>query len=71
MTQRQEEVSKAFNEGCDARLAGLPAICPDYWYGHEMTYWRHGWKHVDLCWAKDVRLDTFAVRPLPRVKEVA
>jgi ribosome modulation factor len=50
-----EERHRAFNQGCDARLAGIPpAECP-YRVGQESlaNAWRQGWQDVDQHWSQD------------------
>lgn len=58
----------AFNQGADARLAGVPEWLNPYPRSSdhsEFAYWRAGWRDVDRYWAiwcKD--------RPKPRLAEV-
>lgn len=60
-----EEVSRVFNEGCDARLSGVPLReCP-YSNGWE-RYWRDGWHDVDCCYGMFVR-GRWLVKPLVRI----
>lgn len=47
-----EEISKAFNQGCDARLAGEPITWCQYDYGELRKYWKNGWRDVDKNWGK-------------------
>lgn len=61
-------VQRAFNEGCDARLAGWPmSYCP-YLPTEISLYesWRRGWLDVQHSWGKE---SPWPVRPLPPVKE--
>lgn len=62
-----EERAAAFNQGCDARLAGLslsdnPFQSGDYFW----RYWRQGWIDVDRNWG---RWAHWSVRSLPEVKK--
>lgn len=46
--------SRAFNEGCDARLAGHPLSANPYdFLTAEAKTWRDGWNHVDKYWGRD------------------
>jgi hypothetical protein len=56
---------RAFNEGCDARLAGLlPKACP---YPHgcaNHNAWRQGWEHVHKTWGTGARWPFRRLPPL-------
>lgn len=51
MNNLDEERTIAFNQGCDARLAGLPLSMNPY-RGSARTNWRLGWLDVDRHWAE-------------------
>lgn len=58
-------LARAFNEGSDARLKGIPLR------EQQLTgllqfdrYWRMGWHHVDLSWGSGAR---WSVKALPEV----
>jgi len=52
----QEGLQRAFNEGCDARIAGIHWSRNPYGnnrYGSSCaSYWRRGWDDVDLYWCR-------------------
>lgn len=50
-----EHKDMLFNEGCDARLAGLPyRDCP-YSNPVDAMYWKAGWKDVNERWGADAK----------------
>lgn len=70
MTVMHEPQTKAFNMGCDARLAGLPITANPHNVKILSTYWRMGWEDVDVFWGKKVR-GRWPYMALQAVKEVA
>jgi hypothetical protein len=59
---------KAFNEGSDARIAGIPLAANPYLTGSGYySYWRMGWKDVESNWGQDA---FWPVKPLPLVARV-
>jgi ribosome modulation factor len=61
----KEIKTTAFNEGCDARLAGKPATTCPYESPELAQQWRHGWANVDGTWGRDAK---WPINPLPPVK---
>lgn len=57
--------TKAFNRGCDARLAGQGLSSDPYDRTDLSNCWRHGWIHADATWGRDAR---WPHMPLPPVK---
>ena len=60
-------IRKAFNEGCDDRLAGRPQNANRY-HGENKrmaTFWLRGWRDVDQNWAKEN--NKWQAAPLPGV----
>lgn len=53
-----EETTRAFNLGCDARIAGCSlldnpyGIQPSWATEEEWRFWRKGWKDVNNYWGK-------------------
>ncbi len=65
MKEHSARTARPFNEGSDARLAGLPPDANPYssHYGHtEHVYWARGWVSVHEEWGADSR---WPVPPLP------
>lgn len=61
-----ERLALAFNQGCDARLAGRPlGDCP-YGEGQDAVTWRAGWHDVEWFFGK---LAHWPVRKVPAVRE--
>lgn len=61
---------KAFNQGCDARFAGLPLDANPYSTERahaEYSFWRYGWYDIEEHWAKWVR-ERWPVRELVGVR---
>jgi hypothetical protein len=57
----------AFNQGSDARLAGLPRIENPYLHdSNGWRYWRMGWQDVDRHWCESVHA---TYTPLPPVED--
>ncbi len=58
MTQPVSQPSRAFDLGCNARLAGLSFTSCTYpkngKVGVERMHWRQGWMHVDTEWGAGV-----------------
>lgn len=71
MSDETEIMARAFNRGCDARIAGMSLSAnpynlverPECW-----LQWRLGYKDVDRYWGRNA---LWHVRPLPRLREVA
>lgn len=61
---------QAFNEGCDARLKGLPPSANPFSVSNasQHRFWLRGWKHVNSYWGADAR--TGSVKPLRLVEAV-
>lgn len=62
------QTDKAFDQGCDARLAGLPDSAHPYTeeQGTLTMYFKWGWDHVDKFWNCDNR--KYAALVLPSVR---
>jgi ribosome modulation factor len=55
----------AFNQGCDARLAGLlPGMCPYSAASSNGRAWLAGWKHVAEHWGENARWPFRILPPL-------
>jgi ribosome modulation factor len=66
-----DDWTRAFNLGCQARLAGLPLSANPY--GdladiHPRRAWAEGWRHVDHYWGGGVR-GRWRYAALPAVTE--
>ena len=56
-------MSKSFNEGCEARIAGiLKSHNPYLAASREWSSWRRGWEDVNRYWGKDAK---GPIKPLP------
>lgn len=65
------EYARAFNQGSDARISGLPVSSnptPVSFNQPVHVAWKLGWDHVDRYWACDAL--NWAVLPLPRVAAI-
>lgn len=60
----QEQIDRAFNLGCDARLVGEPITWCQYDIGELRKYWKLGWRDVDKNWGKDSK---GSVKPLSKI----
>lgn len=59
---------RAFNEGCDARLAGKPtSVNPYSIHFLERRFWLRGWRDVDKNWGKS--LPASKRKKLPEAEE--
>lgn len=60
------EMAKAFNEGCEARISGIPKERnnPYLAASQEWSSWRRGWDDVNRYWGKDAK---WPIKPLPEV----
>lgn len=67
-----DEIARAFNKGCDARLNGASKDCNPYsaCFAESAMYhgWRRGWLHVHDQWGKDVKRKWFYWR-LPVLRQ--
>jgi hypothetical protein len=62
-----EELVRAFNDGCDARLRGeKPRDNPHECESRAHAHWSNGWWDVQEHWGDLVR-GRWSVRPLPAV----
>lgn len=67
--REQSETVVAFNQGSDARLAGLPVKVNPFDHSTEWSVnraWREGWQHVHKEWGAGVR-GRWPFRVLPSV----
>ena len=61
-----DRMARAFNRGCDARLAGEPLSANPYEkLGHEHDSWAYGWRDVHHSWG---RMSRRPFRKLPPVE---
>jgi hypothetical protein len=64
-------LAKAFGEGADARLHGLPTSAnPHESWSVDWTWWNRGWHDVDRHYGDSV-CNRWPVRPLPAVQQLA
>lgn len=67
--EKKERAAKAFNEGSDARIIGIPRSFNPYKEGSDMnSKWREGWNNVDIHWC-DWDPMRLATHPLPPVRK--
>ena len=66
---RSEQIDRAFNRGCDARIAGFAITANPYTTGDMglMRAWKSGWRDAHRSWGAEY-LDADA---LPEVREDA
>lgn len=64
---------RAFNEGCDARIVGLPIEqCPYLRKSPAYSFWREGWRYTHRHHGMDcLRVTKRLPRPLPPVNGMA
>ncbi len=70
MFEVDEDVTHAFNLGCDARIKGIPVTSNPYGNGEEKQLffnWDQGWHHVQAYWGNGVHGRWF-YRKLSRVR---
>lgn len=60
----QEELDRAFNLGCDARLIGEPISWCCFDESDLRKEWKSGWRDVDRSWGKGAK---WYVKPLPKI----
>jgi hypothetical protein len=59
------EITRAFNEGCEARLRGVPnGANPHHGKAEVRLAWHSGWMHVQVWWGCEAR---GRAKPLPAV----
>ncbi len=62
---KMDTIARAFNEGCDARLAGVSRASNPYKGQPGMEFrWDSGWTHVDTNWGKDAK---WPIASLPKI----
>lgn len=63
----RDDETKAFNAGCDARIAGIPKDHNPFLENKQLALeWQHGWYHVNRYWACDLHPD----QPVPFLEPV-
>ena len=66
--QQYEAQQRAFVQGMDARLGGLPASANPYLASVWEEHWRRGWLEVECCYGMYVH-GRWPIRALPPVME--